>query len=265
MIYAPLKILTILFLCSSMQCMRGKVPDGTSLEYPVYELGDTIPGEHPAFHERVDERRRMVKEDIANYPYQPVRDPGVLEAMRRVPRHAFVPEAYQRQAYRNSPLVIGYNQTISQPFIVAHMTEMLELEPDHKVLEIGTGSGYQAAVLAELCEQVYTIEIIPPLGQRAAQLLEELGYDNIEVRIGDGYEGWPEHAPFDRIIVTCAPDDIPQPLVDQLVKGGRIVIPVGETHRTQYLVVVTKDQDGKIKEKKQYPVRFVPMTGKASQ
>ncbi|HER08051.1 MAG TPA: protein-L-isoaspartate(D-aspartate) O-methyltransferase [Bacteroides sp.] len=213
----------------------------------------------------MDERERLVREGIEHYPYQPVRDQGVLEAMRRVPRHAFVPEEYQRQAYQNSPLVIGYNQTISQPFIVAHMTELLELEPDHKVLEIGTGSGYQAAVLAELCSEVYTIEIIPPLGRRAAALLEELGYDNVMVRIGDGYEGWPEYAPFDRIVVTCAPDDIPQPLVDQLIPGGRIVIPVGKANQIQYLVVVTKDENGRIRQQRQYPVRFVPMTGKASQ
>ena len=265
MISTPHEILMAFAICSAMQCTRSNPDDGSAHYYQVVEQEDTIPDQHPAFHERVEERARMVKEGIENYPYQPVRDKHVLEAMRRVPRHVFVPEQYQRQAYRNSPLLIGYNQTISQPFIVAHMTEMLELEPDHKVLEIGTGSGYQAAVLAELCKQVYTIEIIPPLGRQAEELLEVLGYDNVSVRIGDGYEGWPEHAPFDRIIVTCAPDDIPQPLIDQLTEGGRIVIPVGKPHTTQYLVVVTKDQNGKIKQKRQYPVRFVPMTGKASQ
>lgn len=265
MIPTAQEIFMIFALCSAMQCTCGRLPDSSTQNHQVYQQEDTIPRQHPAFQERVEERERMVKEDIENYPYQPVRDQRVLEAMKHVPRHAFVPGEYQRQAYRNSPLVIGYNQTISQPFIVAHMTEMLELEPNHKVLEIGTGSGYQAAVLAELCEQVYTIEIIPPLGQQAAELLGELGYHNVEVRVGDGYEGWPEHAPFDRIIVTCAPDDIPRPLVDQLARGGRIVIPVGKAHRTQYLVVVTKDQNGRIKQKRKYPVRFVPMTGKASQ
>ena len=219
---------------------------------------------HPAFSERVTERNHMVKEGIENYPYQPVRNPKVLKAMRRVPRHAFVPEEYQPEAYWNNPLRIGHSQTISQPFIVAHMTEMLELKPDHKVLEIGTGSGYQAAVLAELCNQVHTIEIIPPLGRQAEALLKELGYTNIHIRIGDGYEGWPEVAPFDRIIVTCAPDNIPQPLVDQLAIGGRIVIPVGKQNQTQYLVVVSKDRKGRISSKQLYPVRFVPMTGKAS-
>lgn len=221
--------------------------------------------DHPAFGERVKERESMVRTGIANYPYNPVRDPRVLKAMRRVPRHAFVPETYRRQAYVNSPLYIGYDQTISQPYIVAHMTEMLDLEPDHKVLEIGTGSGYQAAVLAELCNHIYTIEIVRPLGERARELLRSLGYNNVRVRIGDGYEGWPEEAPFDRIIVTCAPDDIPQPLIDQLAMGGRIVIPVGKQHQIQYMVEVTKDRRGRISRKRHYPVRFVPMTGKAQQ
>jgi len=193
-----------------------------------------------------------------------VKDPGVLQAMRHVPRHVFVPEAYRREAYRNSPLVIGHNQTISQPFIVAHMTEMLELRRDHKVLEIGTGSGYQAAVLGELCDHVYTVEIIPPLGNNARELLKELGYTGIHVKIGDGYEGWQEYAPFDRIIVTCAPDDIPEPLIDQLVPGGCMVIPVGKPYSTQYMVVVKKDHKGRIRREYKYPVRFVPMTGKAS-
>jgi len=220
--------------------------------------------EHPAFSERIKEREEMVRSGIANYPYQPVKAPAVLEAMKRVPRHAFVPKEYQKDAYRNSPLLIGHNQTISQPFIVAHMTEMLEIERHHKVLEVGTGSGYQAAVLGELCDHVYTIEIVEPLGLKAELLLQELGYDNIQVRIGDGYEGWPEEAPFDRIIVTCAPEDIPQPLIDQLSPGGRIVIPVGKAYETQYMVTVSKDKKGRISSKTHYPVRFVPMTGKAA-
>ena len=177
---------------------------------------------HPGFSERVEERDRMVWEGIENYPYQAVKDPLVLQAMRRVPRHLFVPEEYQDLAYRNSPLLIGHNQTISQPFIVAHMSELLELKPEQRVLEIGTGSGYQAAVLGELCKHVYSIEIVAPLGKKATKLLKELGYDQVQVRIGDGYEGWPEAAPFDRIIVTCAPESIPQPLLDQLATGGRI-------------------------------------------
>ena len=218
---------------------------------------------HPAFSERVKERKQMVEKDIANYPYQPVKDKKVLEAMERVPRHVFVPENFRTDAYRNSPMLIGYNQTISQPFIVAHMTELLEIEAHHKVLEIGTGSGYQAAVLGELCDQVYTIEIVKPLGIRAKTLLKDLGYEHIHVRIGDGYEGWPEEAPFDRIIVTCAPDQIPQPIVDQLAPGGRIVIPVGKQNASQYMVTVFKDKKGSISSKTHYPVRFVPMTGKA--
>lgn len=204
----------------------------------------------------------MVREGIENYPYQPVKDPHVLQAMRTVPRHLFVPEEYRDLAYLNSPLSIGYNQTISQPFIVAHMTELLQLKPEYRVLEIGTGSGYQAAVLAELCNHVYTIEIVEPLGNRAKKLLKELGYDQVQVRIGDGHKGWPEAAPFDRIIVTCAPEKIPQPLLDQLVTGGRMVIPVGRQLGTQYMVEVTKDSKGRISRTRHYPVRFVPMTGK---
>ena len=218
---------------------------------------------HPGFSERVAERDLMVKDGIENYPYQAVEDPEVLLAMRLVPRHLFVPKEYQDLAYRNSPLLIGHNQTISQPFIVAHMSELLELEPEHKVLEIGTGSGYQAAVLGELCKHVYTIEIVAPLGKKAAKLLKELGYDQVQVRIGDGYAGWPEAEPFDRIIVTCAPESIPQALLDQLAPGGRMVIPVGGQYETQYLVEVTKDKKGRILKKDHYPVRFVPMTGKS--
>jgi protein-L-isoaspartate(D-aspartate) O-methyltransferase len=229
-------------------------------------LGQTLSqGPHPAFAERIAEREQMVREGIENYPYQPVTDPKVLAAMRRVPRHVFVPEEVRGEAYRNSPLLIGHNQTISQPFIVAHMTEMLELQRDHKVLEIGTGSGYQAAVLAELCDNVYTVEIIPPLGRQAESLLRELGYDRVHVKIGDGYEGWPEYAPYDRMIVTCAPDDIPTALIEQLAPEGRMVIPVGKPYGAQYMVLVTKDKNGQTKRHQKYPVRFVPMTGKALQ
>jgi len=218
---------------------------------------------HPGFSERVAERELMVKDGIENYPHHPVENPKVLLAMRLVPRHVFVPQEYQDLAYRNSPLRIGHNQTISQPFIVAHMSELLEIKPEHRVLEIGTGSGYQAAVLGELCQHVYTIEIVAPLGKKAAKLLKELGYNQVQVRIGDGYEGWPEAAPFDRIIVTCAPEKIPQPLLDQMAIGGRMVIPVGGQFETQYMVEVTKDKKGRISQKEYYPVRFVPMTGKS--
>lgn len=223
---------------------------------------ENIP-EHQAFSERVSEREQMVERDIAHYPHQPVRDPRVLDAMRWVPRHVFVPEEFRDQAYQNRPLLIGYNQTISQPYMVAYMTELLDIQPEHKVLEIGTGSGYQAAILGELCDHVYSIEIVEALGLKAENLLQELGYGQIEVRIGDGYEGWPEKAPFDRIIVTCAPEDIPQPIVDQLSPGGHIVIPVGEENQTQYLVFVSKNKKGEISRKYGHPVRFVPMTGKS--
>ena len=226
-------------------------------------LCQSIEKQHPAFSERIKEREEMVRSGIANYPYQPVKDSLVLEAMKRVPRHAFVPKEFQKDAYHNSPLLIGHNQTISQPFIVAHMTALLEIKRNHKVLEVGTGSGYQAAVLGELNDHVYTIEIVEPLGLKAASLLKELGYGQIQVRIGDGYEGWLEEAPFDRIIVTCAPEDIPQPIIDQLSPEGRIVIPVGEVNGVQYMVTVSKSKTGRISKEKHYPVRFVPMTGKA--
>ncbi|MEN8158251.1 MAG: protein-L-isoaspartate(D-aspartate) O-methyltransferase [Bacteroidota bacterium] len=250
--------ITIRFLLTLFFCTTGLFPCNS--QDPVE---NTL--SHPALSERIEEREEMVRSGIENYPHHPVRDVRVLAAMRRVPRHLFVPDAYQEEAYENRPLPIGYNQTISQPFIVAHMTEMLELQRNHRVLEIGTGSGYQAAVLAELCDHVYTIEIIPPLGNQTKALLRTLGYDRVHVKIGDGYEGWPEHAPFDRIIVTCAPDDIPEPLTEQLAAGGRIVIPVGKPFSTQYMVVVKKDSKGRITHRTKYPVRFVPMTGKASQ
>jgi protein-L-isoaspartate(D-aspartate) O-methyltransferase len=230
---------------------------------PLQAQESALPPEHPSFKEYVAERERMVETGIENYPNEPVTDTRVLKSMRRVPRHMFVPEEYREDAYKNIPLSIGYDQTISQPFIVAHMTQLLDIKPYNRVLEIGTGSGYQAAVLAELCEQVYTIEIVPQLGRRAEALLRELGYINVQVRIGDGYGGWPDAAPFDRIIVTCAPDDIPQPLVDQLAEGGRIVIPVGKQNQAQYMVVATKGRRGEVTLKRHYPVRFVPMTGKA--
>jgi len=191
-----------------------------------------------------------------------ISDTRVLEALRKVPRHRFVPDEFRGQAYRDTPLPIGHQQTISQPYIVALMTELIEPEPDMKVLEIGTGSGYQAAVLAECVDRVYTIEILPELGRLAAELLEELGYENIVTRIGDGYDGWPDEAPFDAILVTAAPPSIPKPLLEQLKIGGRLVIPVGEF--SQDLVVVTRTEDGYERRPASY-VRFVPMTGKAQE
>jgi protein-L-isoaspartate(D-aspartate) O-methyltransferase len=187
-------------------------------------------------------------------------DNRVLAAMRQVERHLFVPEPLRRQAYSDGPLPIGEGQTISQPYIVAIMTELLDLQGQEKVLEIGTGSGYQAAILGELCKEVYTIEIVEPLGRRASKLLDSMGYENISVRIGDGYAGWPEKAPFDAIMLTAAPPKIPQPLLDQLAEGGRLVAPVGEDYQTLQLVTKSK---GVLKYEDVLPVRFVPMTGEA--
>ena len=203
-----------------------------------------------------DRRTRMVESQIVA---RGVRDPRVLAAMRKVPRHRFVDDAQRAEAYEDHPLPIPGNQTISQPYIVALMTELLELKPNSRVLEIGTGSGYQSAVLAELADRVYTIEIVPELARLAQTRLRELGYDNVTVREGDGYRGWPEHAPFDGIIVTAAPERIPQPLLDQLAPGGIMVIPVGGFF--QELKVFRKSADGRITEKDILPVRFVPMTG----
>jgi len=185
-----------------------------------------------------------------------VTDPQVLEAMRAVQRHLFVPRLQQRHAYKDRPLAIGYKQTISQPYIVAYMTEAAQLKPDDKVLEIGTGSGYQAAVLAQIVREVYTIEIIKPLAQSAEATLKRLGYKNIFIKHGDGYQGWQEHAPYDAIVVTAAPDQVPEKLLDQLVLNGRMVIPIGSVSQKLYLM--TKTQEG-IKKKILLPVRFVPM------
>lgn len=184
----------------------------------------------------------------------------VVNAMRKVQRHRFVPPALAASAYDNHPLPIGAGQTISQPFIVALMTDLIEPKRSDRVLEVGTGSGYQAAVLAECVDKVYTIEIVRSLGERATVLLRELGYDNVETRIGDGYKGWPEAAPFDAILVTAAPDHVPQPLVEQLRPGGRMVIPVGHQMGGQDLLVVERSADGRTIRRNVLPVRFVPLT-----
>jgi len=201
-------------------------------------------------------RARMVETQIVA---RGVRDARVLAAMREVPRHLFVDGAHQAEAYEDHPLPIAGNQTISQPYIVALMTELLDLQPGDRVLEIGTGSGYQSAVLSRLAREVYSIEIVPELARASSERLRQLGFTNVTVKEGDGYRGWPEHAPFDGIVVTAAPPRIPEPLLDQLAPGGRMVIPVGDFF--QELKVFTKDKNGKVTEKDILPVRFVPMTG----
>jgi len=202
-------------------------------------------------------REAMVREQIEA---RGVRTVAVLQAMRKVPRHEFVPESVRHFAYDDRPLTIGYGQTISQPYIVARMTELARLTPESRVLEVGTGSGYQAAVLAELAAEVYTIEIVPNLAHRAEGDLARLGYKNVHLRVGDGYRGWPELAPFDAIVVTAAPEKIPPPLLAQLKVGGRLVIPVGDYF--QELKVVTRTAGG-YQEENDGSVRFVPMTGQA--
>ncbi len=188
--------------------------------------------------------------------------PAVIAAMGRVERHEFVPEALRARAYEDRPLPIGFGQTISQPYIVALMTDLLEPAPGDRVLEIGTGSGYQAAVLAELGLEVYSIEIVPELGDEAAARLDRLGYDKVATRVGDGYDGWPERAPFDGLVVTAAAGHVPPPLIEQLKPGGRMVIPVGEPFRVQRLVLITKAADGSLRSRQLLPVRFVPLTGR---
>ena len=204
-------------------------------------------------------RQQMVERTVRA---RGVSDAGVLRAMEAVPRHRFVPESTLGQAYADHPLPIGYGQTISQPYIVALMTELLGLQPGERVLEIGTGSAYQAAVLAELVDEVYSIEIVPELAASAAQRLQELGYDNVRVKQGDGYYGWEEYAPFDAIIVTCAPDHVPQPLVNQLAEGGRLVVPIGPPGGYQALWQYVREEDG-LKAYNLGGVRFVPLLREA--
>ncbi len=214
---------------------------------------------HPAFGEQKEKRAEMVAEQIRS---RGVSDPNVLNAMLIVPRHAFVRDSDVRSAYDDHPLPIGQGQTISQPYIVAYMTEALKLGPQDKVLEIGTGSGYQAAVCAEIAREVYTIEILDQLAESAEKRLKELGYNNVFVKAGDGYLGWPQKAPFDAIIITAAVEKIPKPLMEQLKVAGRIILPQGNPYGVQTLVLVTKQKESKTTQTL-LPVRFVPMTGKA--
>ncbi|NBC82257.1 MAG: protein-L-isoaspartate(D-aspartate) O-methyltransferase [Bacteroidetes bacterium] len=206
--------------------------------------------------EYTQKRKDMVREQIEK---RGIKNEAVLTAMESVPRHEFVPEGQVSRAYRDGPLPIGHGQTISQPYVVGYMTAYLEPKPTDKVLEIGTGSGYQAAVLAEITDEVFTIEIVEALSESAKEILKKQGYTNVHVYHGDGFHGIPEHAPYDKIIVTAAPGEIPQPLIDQLKEGGKMIIPVGETSFSQQLKLVTK-KDGQISIEELLPVRFVPFT-----
>lgn len=221
------------------------------------ENSNTPPPDDPLLPARL----RMVETQL-EAPGRDIRDQRVLNAMRKVPRHEFVPPPYRSEAYEDHPLPIGHGQTISQPYIVAFMTEKISPQPTDRILEIGTGSGYQAAILAELAAEVYSIEIIEPLANFARNNLLRLGYKNVHLRTGDGYLGWPEAAPFDAIIVTCAPNQIPQPLIDQLRDGGRMIIPVG--NQVQELILLQK-HGSVLHQQAVLPVRFVPMTGKAQE
>lgn len=221
-------------------------------------ISEQIAGEEIASQDFAKQRRSLIDELRS----QGITSGTVLDAMLKVPRHEFVPSSQRHLAYQNRPLPIGHDQTISQPFIVGYMTEAASIAPGEKVLEIGTGSGYQAAVLAELAKEVYTIEIIPELAEGARSVLRKLEYKNVQVRTGNGYEGWLEHAPFDAIVVTAAPDEVPQALVKQLALRGKMVIPVGSTF--QEMVIITRDESGVV-ERRTIPVRFVPMTGKPKQ
>jgi protein-L-isoaspartate(D-aspartate) O-methyltransferase len=201
-------------------------------------------------------RESMVREQIVA---RGIREPRVVEAMRQVPRHLFIPSAERDRAYADSPVPIGEGQTISQPYIVALMTELVRPQPGDVALEVGTGSGYQAAVLSRLVKHVYTIELEETLGRRASQALREQKYDNITVRVGDGYLGWPEHAPFDIVIVTAAPEQVPQPLIDQLKPGGRLIVPVGPRFTVQQLQLIEKNAQGEVSTQSVSPVMFVPL------
>lgn len=232
-----------------MQAMCSRKPVGRGFLIALF-----VPVLFCAADEFESARLHMIQEHLEA---RGIRNTLVLEAMRSVPRHLFVPAPYRFMAYEDHPLPIGYGQTISQPYVVAIMTELLDPQPGNLVLEVGTGSGYQAAVLARIVKEVYTIEIVPELARGAAEVLNQLGYGNVFVREGDGYKGWPERAPFDRIILTAAPLHVPKVLTDQLKAGGKLVAPVGEG--LQQLVVIEKHNDGSLESRASIPVRFVPM------
>ena len=221
------------------------------------DLNETSQAKSPVPNTGMEKERKELRQTLAR---EGINDTRVLDVMNKVPRHLFVPDKLRAMAYANIALPIAAEQTISQPYVVAFMTEALKVKRGDRVLEVGTGSGYQAAVLAELVKEVYSIEIIDKLAQSASALLKKLGYNNVYVKSGDGYRGWPEKAPFDAIIVTAAPDHIPQPLIDQLATGGRLIVPVGKDN--QELILITKTKNG-ITSEKVLPVRFVPMTGES--
>lgn len=235
------------------------------VSYTQLSLAENSDNAANHYTEQRKELIEKIKENVASTAMHLKRErlaPAVLKAMETVPRHEFVPPAQRKFSYQNRPLPIGNGQTISQPYIVAIMTDLLDLKSDDKVLEIGTGSGYQAAILAKLVKNVFSIEIIEPLGKAASKRLDNLGFKNVEVRLGDGYYGWQEHAPFDAIIVTAAASHIPPPLIKQLKPGGRMIIPVGSRFMTQELLMVLKNDKGEVTTRQILPVRFVPLTGK---
>lgn len=253
-------MLTAILLVACGSDMTPLPPTATGRPFPeATSLPPTSPPEAADPFEL--ERQAMVEEGLIGWG---IDDPAVIEVMGIVPRHEFVPDEFLSQAYRNHPLPIGFGQTISQPYIVALMTQALDVSQDDTILEIGTGSGYQAAVMAELVDHVYTMEIITPLAEKAAATLDRLGYDNVTVRNADGYFGWQENAPFDGIIVTAAPDHIPQPLVEQLKIGGRLIVPVGPVGGIQTLWLVSRINEDEVRTQNLGDVRFVPLTREES-
>ncbi len=261
----PVVLFAAVALCGLILAARPQSPQEPAAHSPPVETPQAqtpreLPQpksskEDPQF---VEARRRMVQRDLRG---RDIKDKRVLEVMGRVARQRFVPEKLRPVAYTDGPLPIGHRQTISQPYIVALMTQLVQPKAKSRALDVGTGSGYQAAVLAELCKEVYSIEIVKPLAEESKKRLAALGYKNVTVRHGDGYRGWPKHAPFDVIVVAAAPDHVPQALVDQLAPGGRLVIPVGRWY--QELMLIEKRKDGTLRRKSVAPVAFVPMTGEA--